>query len=395
MDIDKLKNELEQELKSILDYWLNNSIDEEYGGFYGKIDYYNKPDPESSKGIILNTRILWTFSAAYNLIKNRKYLKAAHRAYRHLTEYFLDEKYGGFYWEVDKKGRPVNTRKQIYAQAFGIYSLSEYYMASGKSESILLAKGIFRLIEKYSFDNKHKGYIEALDREWKELKDLRLSSKEINVPKTMNTHLHVLESYSNLLRVWKNKDLKIQLKNLINIFLKQIIDPGTGHFKLFFEKDWTSKLSIISYGHDIEGSWLLTEAAELTKDKALISMMKETAVKITDSVVNEGLDSNCSLFYEYDAERDHLDTDKHWWPQGEAMAGLVNSWQISGNKKYMEFVFDIWNFIKNYISNKEFGEWDGRVDKDNKPYKEDVRTGFWKCPYHNSRACMEVIKRLS
>lgn len=390
--VEEFRKELQSELDNILSYWEQNTIDQANGGFIGKIDHFNNRVPECPKGAVLNARILWTYSAAFNQSNDNRWLKLASRAYEYLIDHFLDHTHGGLIWEVDYLGNPSNTRKQIYAQGFGIYGFSEYYKATGNEESLEIAKSLFHLIEKHSFDEANGGYIEALSADWEPLEDMRLSEKDANYPKSMNTHLHILEPYTNLYRVCKDEELETQIKRLIRTFLDQIIDTGTGHFHLFFEKEWQVRSDIISYGHDIEGAWLLTEAAEALGDESLLKEVQQMAIKMTDATIEEGLDVDGGLFYE--KEGDHLDADKHWWPQAEAMVGFLNAFQISGDEKYLNTSMQSWEFIKANLLDKENGEWYWKVDQSGNPDPTHDKAGFWKCPYHNSRACIEVINRL-
>lgn len=394
MDKKQFSEELHGELTSILSYWQANTIDETYDGFYGQIDHFNNVIPGATKGAVLNTRILWTFSAAYNFTKNEAYLHIAHRAFDYLKKYFLDKDNGGLIWEVDHTGKAHNTRKQIYAQGFGIYGFSEYFRASGNSESLETAIELFEIIEKYCFDSRFGGYLEALSHNWQPMEDMRLSAKDANYPKSMNTHLHILEPYTNLYRLWKNEHLAIQIKRLIRVFLDHIIDSETGHFNLFFDNDWTVRSEIISYGHDIEGAWLLTEAAEVLGDRELLKEVEAVALRMTDITLMEGTAGDGSLYYEKAGKDGHLDTDRHWWPQAEAVVGLLNAWQISGDEKYLEKSMDVWHFIKNKMIDHRHGEWYWSVDNNGVPATHQDKAGFWKCPYHNSRACMEAIRRL-
>jgi mannobiose 2-epimerase len=380
------------ELDKVLNYWIKNTIDKENGGFYGKILSSGIKVKDATKGAILNGRILWTFSAAYNFNKNKLYLETADRAFNYLIDHFFDKKNGGVFWELDFKGNPINTRKQAYAQGFAIYGLSEYYKASGNERSLQLAQELYWTLEKNFLDKEFGGYIEALNDNWSPLEDMRLSVKDANEPKSMNTHLHLLEPYTNLYRYWKNPLLAESIRKMIRIFLDKIIDKKTAHFNLFFDMDWTVKSSIVSYGHDIEGSWLIAEAAEELGDEKLIEEVNQMALRMVDVTRDEGSDKDGSIFYE--CEGKHFDTDKHWWPQAEAMVGYVNAWKITGDKKYLDLAEKVWDFIALHIIDHELGEWFWRVDLDGIPYNADEKTGFWKCPYHNTRALIEVIKRL-
>lgn len=390
--LEKLTVEMTNELEGILEFWSHNTIDSEKGGFWGQIDHYGKVNRNAEKGAVLNARILWTFSAAYRHFGNEKLRKVATRAYDYLLENFIDKENGGLYWSVNAHGKSLNTRKQAYAQGFGIYAFSEYYLATGEKESLENAKKLYQRVEKHFLDRDRGGYIEALDKNWNPLQDMRLSQKDANLPKSMNTHLHILEPYTNLYRAWPNKELKKSIVHLLDVFQTKIIHPETGHFDLFFEMDWECKSNIVSYGHDIEGAWLLHEAALEIEDKTEIERVRFPSLRLVDVTLEHGTDSDGSIFYE--TENGRMDTDKHWWPQAEAMVGLMDAYEISGDEKYLEQVNKVWKFIKTYLVDYKNGEWFSRVDKKGNPITSDDKAGFWKCPYHNSRALIEMIKRI-
>jgi len=393
MKHDNYYKEVENELKNnILPFW-NKTVDEKNGGFLGRILNSGKRIQDSPKSAVLNTRILWTYSSVYRKFKEKKYLELAERAYSYISEHFRDKEDGGIFWLVDHKGSPIDTKKQIYAQAFCVYALSEYFDISQNRKALDWAIELFELIEKHSFDPEYPGYLEACDREWNPIEDVRLSDKDQNERKTMNTHLHILEGYTNLFRVWKNDRFKKQLKSLIDIFLNKIIDPKTGHFNLFFDDQWHPKSDTFSYGHDIEGSWLLCEAAELTDDKVLFERVKKASLKLAEITLHEGVDIDGGIMYHGD-RNGVTDTDKHWWCQAEAMVGFLNAFQISGDQKFFEASFDCWNFVKKFIADREKGEWFFRVNKKGKPYlSEEDKVGPWKAPYHNTRCCLKIMKR--
>ncbi len=303
--LEQYKKELQNELSGILNFWQQNTIDKEFGGFYGKLDNSNKIFPTAPKGSVLNSRILWVFSAAYNLTGNKNYLITAERAYQYIIDHFIDKKYGGVYWTVDYNGFPFDTKKQIYALSFAIYGLSEFYECSKNKQAKELAIELYDLIVERSYDIINGGYIEALSRDWKELNDLRLSKKDANEKKSMNTHLHVLEGFANLYRIWPNEGLKEKITGLNNIFLDHIIDKKSNHLILFFDEEWNVKSNIISYGHDVEAAWLLQETCETIGEKDLLEKIKIKSVQLADAAA-EGLDEDGGLWYEYDAGEDHL-----------------------------------------------------------------------------------------
>ncbi|MGN6530722.1 MAG: AGE family epimerase/isomerase [Ginsengibacter sp.] len=390
--LQQFKEDLENELHNILDFWQNKTIDDLNGGFFGQIDNDNKIIIEAPKGSVLNSRILWTFSAAYNLTKSEAYLKSAERAFKYLRVHFIDKEFGGVYWTVDYKGNPLDAKKQIYAQAFAIYGLSEFYISSENEDALDLAIDLYNSILKYSYDEENGGYIEALARDWKEMDDLRLSNKDANEKKSMNTHLHLLEAFANLYRSWKNEKLEEKVSELIYIFLNHITDPETHHLILFFDEKWNPKSHIVSYGHDIEASWLVEEAAKLIGKTTLLQQVQDQSVNLAIAA-SDGLDTDGGLWYEYDLEKDDLVKEKHSWPQAEAMVGFFNAWKITGVDSFLNRSLNSWNFIRQHILDKKNGEWLWGIHADNTVMNED-KVGIWKCPYHNSRACMELIRRI-
>lgn len=391
-DFSLLKKEFSSELNDLMTFWSTSCIDEKYGGFIGNMDHYGKVDPEASKGCILNTRILWTFSAAYRIFKVEEYKTIADRAYAYIIDHFWDEVNGGLYWELDFLGVPINTKKQAYVQGFGIYAFSEYYRASKIEKSLTYAKDLYHILETKFWDFQFTGYFEALTQDWQRIKDMRLSAKDLNTPKSMNTHLHILEPYTNLYRVWPNPELKNSIESLIQIFINKIYDSKTDHLNLFFETNWTTHFQEVSFGHDIEGAWLLNEADMIIHDGVLSQEVKNVTSKLVEATINEGLDTDGSIFYERNGAQ--LDSDKHWWPQAEGLVGFMDAYSVEENKEYLKRAVKLWDFIKSNMIDKSNGEWYWRVDKDNQPVDTEDKAGFWKCPYHNGRAMMELIERI-
>lgn len=372
---------------NILAFWMNKMQDNENGGFYGQMDGHDTLHSTANKGAILNARILWTFASAYRVMQKKEYLIVAQRAFDYITEFFIDKTYGGVYWEIDYKGNPVNTKKQTYAQGFALYAFSEFYRATGNEQALELAKEFFYLIEKCR-DDKFGGYFEAYTRDWKSIEDMRLSEKDANEKKTMNTHLHILEPYTNLCRVWKDKQLVAAQKRLIQIFTDCILDKQTNHLNLFFDEEWNVKSTAISYGHDIEASWLLFEAAEALRDAELLNEIKTLSLKIADAA-SEGLQSDGSLAYEKDGN--HMDTERHWWVQAEAVVGFMYAYKNSGKAEYKEKAEKVWQYIQNNLVDFKNGEWYWSRLSDGTINRKDDKAGFWKCPYHNGRMCLEMI----
>ena len=384
-----LKETAEQVLKGILPFW-QGMADEAHNGFYGEADFYGKADRSADKGCILNSRILWTFSAAYRMFGNDDYKACAVRAFDLLTTAFWDMPYGGLYWLVDHTGRKPDTRKQFYNIAFGIYALSEHYRATG-GQSLDMAMELFDVMEKYGLDPAAGGYIEACSREWNRVADNRLSGKDLNSPKSMNTNLHVLEAYTNLLLAGGDRQVRESLKKLLRLTLDRIVS-GSRHFNLFFDMDWNALSNEISYGHDIEGSWLLYEAALTVGDESLTREVKQAALEIADGIYTAAIDLNKGgLFSGCEAAVVRL--KKEWWPQAEAVVGFYNAYELSGEEKYLYAANDILAYIQKYFVDEANGDWHNELNPDNTPDTAMPKAGFWKCPYHNARMCFEIIRR--
>ncbi|QNE42413.1 N-acyl-D-glucosamine 2-epimerase (plasmid) [Hymenobacter sp. NBH84] len=389
-----LTNSFQRELSAILSYWSTHTLDEEYGGFQGKIDSDNRVVPHAPKGSVLNARILWTFSAAYNATHHADYLPLATRAFNYIVQYLIDPEHGGVYWTVDYRGQPLDTKKQIYALAFALYGVSEYYLASDDAQALALVQELFRTIEQHSYDAEHGGYLEALARDWTPLNDLRLSAKDANEKKTTNTHLHVLEAYANLYRAWPEALLKQRIVELLGLFADNIIDPTTHHMHLFFNEQWVARPDVVSYGHDIEAAWLLLDAAELIGEEILVVRFQQLAVALARAAA-EGLAADGGLNYEYDPAQQHMVAEKHWWVQAEAMVGFLNAFELTNEEQFYDYFLSVWKFTQQHLIDHEHGEWRWGINADHTVMPGQDKAGLWKCPYHNSRACLEILKRLA
>ena len=390
MDKTAFRNDVYKNLtENILPYWSHKMLDPK-GGFFGRRDGKEILYPDSPKGAILNARILWAFSAAYRVLKEPEYLEMAQRAKQYILQHFIDKDFGGVFWSLNADGTPLDTKKQFYAIGFTIYGLSEFSRATGDEESKKLALKLFELIEMHSRDKKFGGYIEAVTRDWKPISDMRLSDKDDNAAKTMNTHLHILEPYTNLLRIApENENLRNAVKDLLDLFFVRIKDSKNQHLGLFFDNDWKRRDNDISFGHDIEASWLLLEAAQVLNDKAIL----ENTLFHSKRIALAALEGRCfdgSMIYERYGNG-HYDNDKHWWVQAENVIGQLYLWKFHGMEEMLEKSMESWRYINNNIVDNENGEW--FWSRKNKEINHtDDKAGFWKCPYHNARMCLEVIE---
>ena len=417
-----MKLEMQDVLENnILPFWLEKMQDNENGGFYGRMDGSGVLHPDAEKGAILNARILWTFSAAYRVLEKEELLEAATRAKDYLVDHFIDPEYGGVYWSVDYKGEPLDTKKQFYAIAFAIYGLSEYARATGDREALEYALDLYDCIEEHAFDNEQNGYIEACTREWGKIGDMRLSELDANYPKSQNTHLHIMEAYANLLRCLKEMRAQEQcdyvpaigsvlpvgisvppetmvnvegaLRNIVSIFIDKILNPETNHLDLFFDMDWTRGAGHLeSYGHDIECSWLLHEAALVLGDENLLEKVENVVQKVAKAS-EKGLREDGSLIHEANLDTGRVDDDLHWWVQAENVVGWFNVWQHFGDEEAFNKAEKCWQYIKENLVDFDNGEWYWSRHPDGTLNTVDDKAGFWKCPYHNSRMCLEIVER--
>ena len=384
---------------NILRFWQERMVDYRQGGFYGRIDGYNVLHPDAEKGAVLNARILWTFSAAARVLNNTPYRILAARAYDYLMQRFMDREQGGVYWSLNADGTPLDTKKQTYAIAFAIYGLAEYVRLTNNQEALNAAIRLFEDLEAhaYKWDNEKiskckNGYVEALTRDWQPIADMRLSEKDENGVFTMNTHLHVLEAYTNLYRVLKNvqrddvqgtkERIAKQLRTLIDIFANRIFDPATGHLMLFFDEKWQPSNTHTSPGHDIEAAWLLHEALEVLGDEELLNQTLPVIHSLAQA-----------------AEDDIMD-EKEWWCYAEAVVGYIDQWKLYQDEKPIESNINLelaetaFHYIQTHLMDRENGEWFWTILPDGTPDRTHDKAGFWKCPYHNSRMCIEIIERL-
>lgn len=388
---------------NILRFWLDKMQDRERGGFYGRMTGEGQLCPDAEKGCILNARILWSFSAAYRVLRNPEYLEGATRAKDYILQHFIDHELGGAYWSLDAEGKPLDTKKQFYAIGFVIYGLTEYCRATGDKEAFSYAQALYECVEEHSIDPEYGGYIEAMTRDWQPIADMRLSDLDANYPKSQNTHLHIIEPYTNLYRLIcerpelaseaEKSRVERSLRGLIDIFYNRILNPETHHLDLFFEMDWTRGAGWIeSYGHDIECSWLMHEAALVLGDKEVLARV-EPIVRLVAAASEKGLNADGSMTHEANLDTGHVDADRHWWVQAETVVGFLNIYQHFGDEAALEKADRCWQYIKTNLIDYEHGEWYWSRDPERRINLTDDHAGFWKCPYHNSRMCLEIIER--
>lgn len=385
MFVEEIKKHL---VEHIIPFW-EKLKDDTYGGYYGYMGYDLSLDKQYEKGCILNSRILWFFSSAYSLLKDEKLLKDATHAYDFMKKYCVDSEYGGIYWSVTYDGKPLDTTKHTYNQAFAIYALSAYYEASKDKEALNLAKKLFELIEENCTDDY--GYLEAFDRKFEPVENDKLSENGVIAEKTMNTLLHVYEAYTELYRVSKEERVAERLCYMIYLFSHKVYNKELGRQEVFFDKTWNSLIDLYSYGHDIETSWLIDRGVEVLNDERCTEGILDITTEIAKNIYERAYIDH-SLVNE--AENGVVDTTRVWWVQAETVVGFVNVWQKTKDEKYLQAAKDVWDYIKNFVIDKRNGsEWYWALDENKNPLDKPI-VEPWKCPYHNGRMCFEVIKRL-
>ena len=386
-----LKIAMEAEAQSILSFWERYAVDP-HGGFYGVVDSHLEPHADAKKHLVLNTRLIWTFSAAYRVLKKQSYKEMAQRAYNYFISHFTDSQYGGAYWELNADGTVYDATKRTYGEAFAIYALSEYYNAFRDKKALDQAISIYRCLEKHAFDEHNKGYYEALLQDWRFEQGKQISN--INpyesASKTMNTHLHLLEAYTSLYKVWKNVDLKGRLQEHIKVMMDKIVDHSTWHFKLYFDRTWESLNYAVSYGHDIEGSWLLWEAAKIIGSDKIKECVKPISIKMAHAVLKEGWHRDGGILYEAEPMK-QTNWNRSWWVQAEAVAGFFNAWKLTGEDEYYLAAMRVWRFIDEEIIDHINGGWFSFAISDKKSVN---RIDGWTCPYHNTRMCLELMENI-
>ena len=385
--IEEIKKEL---TGHIIPFW-KKLRDDEFGGYYGLLDYDLNLDKKAEKGCILNNRITWFFSNAYMCLKDETLLDEARHGYEFLRDYCLDRKNGGVYWSMSYDGKPLDTTKHTYNQAFCIYALSSYYEASGDKQALEEAYSLFDIIETKCRDEG--GYLEAFDEEFRPAGNDKLSENGVMADRTMNTLLHVFEAYTELYRVDKKEKVAERLRWILDCFADKIYNPALHRQEVFFDHEYNTLIDLYSYGHDIETSWLIDRGLEILGDKAYTEKLSPITADLARNVKKVAFDGH-SLANECD--KGVVNTDRIWWVQAETLIGFINAYQKDTSQTdFLEAARAEWVFIKTYaIDHREGSEWFSGVAADGSPdpkRREIVEP--WKCPYHNGRMCIEVIRR--
>jgi mannobiose 2-epimerase len=395
MDATALQDAIERELRgNLLPFWRERSVDRERGGFIAEMANDGTLRTEAPKGLILNARLLWTFARLYRRLGDERDLELAQRAHEYLEERFRDRENGGYRWRVDPDGRPLDDSKKVYGQAFSIYALSELYLATEAAKALEAARQVYELIERHAHDDRYGGYLEALAADWSATSDLQLSDKDMNEAKSMNSHLHLLEAYTSLLRAARSSGVARRLRELIDLFERHILDrrpgPGRNHLRHFFDERWNVRSETYTYGHDIEAAWLLSEAVEVLGDERLEAVVHRWAVEIARTTLEEALDGDGGLPYE-GCDGGVIDPNREWWCQAEAVVGFWHAYRLTGDVAFAQAAERVWGFIERQMVDRVDGEWFWRVGADGSVDAGEPKVSEWKGPYHNIRMCLQMM----
>lgn len=386
----QITQDLEREFHAVAGWWLEHVVDLENGRIAGEVSNGNRVSPAAGLGLVYVARLLWFFSAAYRFRPNAKYRKVAALCRQVLIEQFTDRNNGGLAWSLDAEGRVDSRKKQTYGQSFAIYGLSEYFLAFGDREALEAAGRLMWLLETRVLDHERGGYVEALDADWQPLADVRLGETDLNGEKTMNTHLHMLEAYTNYHRAKRDRESAGMLERLLTLFLERFVKPHGAFLARFYDADWNEMPAACSYGHDIEASWLMWEAAALLGDDGLQKRLREPLLALAENVLANGIDEHGGVIHEGGGR----DGTRVWWVQAEAMVGFANAWQMTGEQRFLHASLSCWDFIKEHQRDSRYGEWLWYSSLD-APGEQAYKAGMWKAPYHNGRALLEMIRRLA
>jgi mannobiose 2-epimerase len=381
------------ELRSIATWWLEHAFDSQQGGFVGEIDSQGRQNQNANKGVVLNSRILWFFSELCVIDSNPKYREAADRAFDYLLNCFDDQSGAGAFWELAPDGAVIDSRKQVYAQAFCIYAFCAYFRLTAEPLAISKALEYFKIIENRALDRTRNGYFEGFSRNWQKISTVHSAAGDINGPKPMNTQLHLLEAYTSLLRVNPSEPVKQALRNLICLFCENIFDPVGGHLRYLFDANWNVISSVISYGHDIEASWLLWEASEVLGDRDLADRTSPIIHQLAKSCLHRGLGESGQLCEEYEPWTQKRSVVGVWWIQAEAIVGFLNAWRLTGNDAYQTAANQVWSYINSHLKDHQYGEWRPHHPSHQVDRKLHYKAGAWKGPYHNGRAMIEACRQ--
>ena len=378
--------------QGILRFWIDHAIDRQYGGMMGWLNRQGNPIPPGTKSLVQQARVVWTFAAAYRQFPEPLYKEIATHTLKFLREKMWDAKRGGFYWLVDREGRVLDSKKHLYGQSFALYGLAEYAQAFNDAAAREEAMALFQLIDRKGHDDVNGGYREAFSMDWQPLpNDPTLGSR---CRKSMNTHIHLLESFTTLYKATGDAPVRSRVEELLDLCAEKIVDTRQGYARLYFTDDWKpSDSNTSSYGHDIELSWLMTETAEALGRPRDPKVLR-ASLALVEHTLRDGFDpaGRDGVYDEGPAAGPAASKRMIWWVEAEALVGFLNAYQLTGKAEYHDRFEQQARYVFDHFADRQFGEWFNTIEPDGKISGE--KTNEWKGPYHQGRACLEVIRRL-
>ncbi len=379
--------------ENLLPWWMEKTVDHECGGFYGQVDDHDRPIADGTKFITLNARLVWTFASAYRVLGDARALEMAQRAYAYFVEHFYDKEYGGYFTRLDRQGRVIDDHKYVYGNAFALYGLSEYARATGSQEALAYAKEQMENLEKHVWDPQYKGYYEATTRDWTYSPWIRGVNRQPTDVKTMNNHLHLIEAYTCHLRVNHCNFMQNKVREHLYVMLNRIVNHDIHHYHYFQDRAWNPTSTDISYGHDIEGSWLMMETAEVLGEPEALRKTRDVCVNMARAALEEGFTDEGAMLTDYDPVSGHRSQRLSWWEQNEAVVGFLNAWEMTGEEKFLDASLKCFDYIEDHFVDKELGGWHPILTLDGKPVPNVNKVDGPTCPYHNARMSLEIIER--
>ena len=383
----QLVTEVRRELVDhIIPFW-KGLRDDVRGGYVGQVDFDLTRRPEADKGCILNSRILWFFSEAALALGDESLLDEARHAYA-MLKHMTDDVNGGVYWALHADGSVADGTKHTYNQGFAIYALSAYFRASGDAEALARARAIFDVVERRCRDAG--GYLEAFTADWRPESNEKLSENGVMASRTMNTLLHILEGYTGLYQAEPDAAVRARLTEILDTLEAKIWNPVLRRQEVFFDLEYRSLIDLYSYGHDIETSWLADRTLDALGDAALTARIRPILLAMADHTFADALSDHG---FANECERGRVDGRRVWWVQAEALLGFLNAWERTGEARYREAVRSQWRYIRDVLRDpREGSEWYWFVNEDGTPGDRPI-VEPWKCPYHNGRMALEVLRR--
>jgi mannobiose 2-epimerase len=375
----------------LIPFWLA-LYDPQHGGHYGHVDLAGTINRTAPKTAIVVARLLWFLSTVGYVFGDGRCLEQAARTKAFLLNRVYDRARGGLFWAVTHDGRPADPTKHLYAQAFGIYSLSSHAATAGDAEALGAAKELFVLLES-RVRRAEGGYAEAFDAAWQPIEDRRIAWQGGARTITANSHIHLVEAYTALVRAWPSPGPRAALADLVRFILDRFVTPDGTSLYQALDADLRPLPSAPSFGHDIEASWLLDDAGDALGDAALQQRLRRVAASLATAAASRAqLRDGGFLSSAIRADAASV-PPRVWWVQAEAIVGLVNVAQQGGPPGMMTRAEALWGFIERVMIDRENGEWFEAVDGNGRPLPDRPKVGPWKEPYHQARACLEIMRR--